>query len=425
MASTKLKDAVLANIDSQRSNIIQFLQQLVQIPSVTGDEKSIQTFIAQKFEQMKLRVDMWVPSLYELQKHPAFVPVDQVYTDRPNVVGVRKGAGGGKSLLFNGHVDVIPTGDINMWKHGPWSGKVIDGKLFGRGASDMKSGLAAMIMAVDAIHRCDITLKGDVILECTMDEELSGNGTLACILRGYKADAGICCETSTLAVQPASIGRIWFEVYIEGKPAGIQRPWEGENAIKKGYAIVKAVEEFGDQRIQQHSHVLYPDIHEALPCMITIFDAGSYPSAFPDKCTLKGSLATLPGEDSDEVKQSLVSHIHNAAKTDEWMKDHLPEVVFKGYFAEPSEIPVNHPIVIIVASNYKAITLKLPEISGRMGAADTRFLSNYGNTPTVIFGPGSTDQMHATNEYVQLEDLITTTKVLALAILDWCEVAEK
>ncbi|MHA2406856.1 MAG: ArgE/DapE family deacylase [Candidatus Ranarchaeia archaeon] len=422
--TSEIKERILSYIEKNESTITRFLQRLVQIPSVTGNEKPIQTFIAQKFEQMDLVVDQWVPSLEELKKHPAFVPVEQEYTDRPNVVGVWKGQGGGRSLLFNGHVDVIPTGDLAAWEYSPWSGKIVEGKLYGRGASDMKSGLAAMIMAVDVLKQCQIKLKGDVILECTMDEELSGNGTLACILRGYQADAGICCETSTLAVQPASIGRIWFEIYLEGKPAGIQRPWEGENAIKKGYILVKAVQDFGESRIKEKSHPLYPNTREALPCMITMFDAGSYPSAFPDKCTLKGSLATLPGENSDSVKQALVDHIHQTAQQDEWMRDHPPKVVFKGYFAEPSAIPKDHPIVDTVASNFELVTKQKPEVSGRMGAADTRFLSNYGNTPTVIFGPGPTDQMHATNEYVKVADLITATKTIAFSIIDWCGIAD-
>lgn len=285
----------------------------------------------------------------------------------------------------------------------------------------MKSGLAAMTMAMDAIVKSEIRLKGNVILEYTVDEELSGNGTLACILRGYKADAGICCETSSLGVQPGSIGRIWFEIFVRGKPAGIQRRWEGVNAIAKGYKIVEAVSALEDMRIAKLSHHLYPDTREALPCMVCVFQAGSYPSAFPDTCLLKGSMATLPGEDSEEVKRTLVSHIHKVAQSDPWLKEHLPEIKFAGYFAEPSEIPVGHPIVKAVSHNFKEVTHRDPIISGRNGAADTRHLSKYGDTPTVIFGPGPTDQMHAANEWVYIDDVIAATKVLALTILEWCK----
>ena len=414
------RNKVLKHLEKNMKESVNFLQELIRIPSVTGSEKEIQEFISKKLNQMGLSVDVWEPDINELKKHPAYVPASNDYKERPNVVGVIKGKGKGRSLLLNGHVDVIPTGSLDAWTKSPWSAEVENGRVYGRGSSDMKSGLAAMTMALDAIIKSEIGLKGDVILEYTVDEELSGNGTLACVLRGYKADAGICCETSSLRVQPASIGRIWFEISVHGKPAGIQKRWEGVNAIVKGYKIVQAVSDLEEMRIANLSHSLYPDTREALPCMVCVFQAGSYPSAFPDDCLLKGSLATLPGEDSDQVKKTFFEHISKAARSDPWLKKHPPEIKFTGYFAEPSEIPFNHPIVKAVSHNFNQLTHKKPIITGRNAAADTRFLNKYGETPTVIFGPGLTEQMHATNEYVEIEDLMTATKVLALTILDWC-----
>jgi len=423
--TTKLKEKVLRYIEKNQKETVRSLQKLISIPSVTGNEKEAQEFVTEKWNRMGLSVDVWEPKVEELKGHSGHVPVVGDYRNRPNVVSVLKGEGGGKSLLFNGHVDVIPPGPHEAWEYGPWSGRVENGRVYGCGASDMKSGLVAMTAALDAIIKSEVRLKGDVILESTVDEELSGNGTLACILRGYKADAGICCETSSLRVQPASIGRIWFEISIEGKPAGIQRRWEGVNAIAKGYKIVEAVSALEELRVAKLSHPLYPDTREALPCMVCVFQGGSYPSAFPSMCLLKGSIATLPGEDSEEVKNTFVSYIIKVARNDPWLKDHLPKIKFTGYFAEPSEIPVEHPIVKIVSSNFKEVTKKNPIISGRIGAADTRFLNNYGKTPTVIFGPGLTEQMHAVNEWVDIDSLITATKVLALTILDWCGIVPK
>lgn len=415
-----VKSKVLKNIGKDQEEIVRFLQELISIPSVTGNEKDIQEFLAKKLDAMNLYTDVWEPNINELKRHPGCTTVSKDYDNRPNVVGVQKGIGGGKSILLNGHVDVIPTGPLDIWRHNPWKGEIDNGRVYGRGASDMKSGLAAMTMALDAIIKSKVELKGDVILEYTVDEELSGNGTLACILRGYKADAGISCETSSLKIQPASIGRIWFEIFLRGKSAGIQRRWEGVNAILKGYKIVEAVSAIEDLRVTKSSHHLYPNTREALPCMVCVFKSGSYPSAFPDTCLLKGSIATLPGENSEDVKNTFINYIHSLSKEDEWLKDHLPEVKFTGYFAEPSEIPSDHPIVKTTASNFKNVTARNPIISGRLGAADTRFLNVYGETPTVIFGPGPTEQMHAVDEWVSIDDLIIATKVLALTILEWC-----
>lgn len=401
-----------------------FLRKLISFPSVTGNEEDIQTFISSWLkDRLGITVDVWEPDLEQLKKHPGYVPVDKDYKNRPNVVGVYKGKGAGRSLLFNGHVDVIPAGPAEAWNTDPWGGTVKDGKIYGRGASDMKAGLAAYSMAMDAVIRSGLKLKGDVILEYTVDEELSGNGTLAAITRGYKADAGISGETSSMNVQPACIGRIWYEIHVKGKPAGIQRQWDGVNAIDKGYKVVKAVSEFQEVRMRKVSHHLYPNIRETIPCLVGVFQAGSYPSAFPDSCLLKGSMATVPGEDSDTVKRELAGHLKSAASSDPWMRENPPTIRYTGYFAEPSEIPSDHSIVRTLKSAYEQALGAKPNISGRTGAADIRFLNKYANTPTVIFGPGPTDQMHATNEYTRIEDLIAATKIYALTLLEWCGVA--
>ena len=417
---SEIEQQVLEHIEKRRISIVEFLRTLISIPSVTGDELQIQKFIAQKLKNMGLQVDMWEPDLEELKKHPAYLPPEREYRNRPNVVGIYKGTGKGKSLLFNGHVDVIPAGPLDAWKHPPWSGEIEGNRLYGRGASDMKSGLAAMTMAIETLINLKVKLKGDVILEYTMDEEATGNGTLACVTKGYKADAGICCETSSLHVQPACIGRIWFEILVRGKPAGIQRRWEGINAIEKGYAIVKAVSNLEQIRIDQLSHLLYPDRRGSLPCMVGVFQSGSFPSAFPDTCLLKGSIATLPGEETQKVKESFVDQILTFAKTDPWLKNHPPEVLFKGYCGDPAEIPSDHPIVVTLGGKFKQVMGKDPEITGRQGAADIRYLIKYGQTPTVIFGPGLSEQMHANNEWVDTDDLVAATKVLALTTMEWC-----
>jgi acetylornithine deacetylase len=418
-----MKGPVIQWIDREKNQIVEFLRNLIQFPSVTGDEGEIQKFIHSKLEKMGLTVEVWEPDLAILKNHPAFVAVSKGYEGRPNVVGVLRGAGGGKSLLLNGHVDVIPAGAPEAWTHHPWSGDVADGRIYGRGGSDMKSGLAAMTMAVESILQSGLRLKGDLILEYTVDEELSGNGTLACVIKGYRADAGICCETSSLRVQPGSIGRIWFEVRVQGKATGIQRRWEGVNAIDKGYRVTQVVSEFEQERIRRLRHPLYPDIRGALPCMVGVFESGSYPSAFPDTCLLKGSLATLPGEDSNIVKEEFVRFVRARVADDPWLKTHPPEIAFAGYFAEPSEISPREPIVQTLCGKFQEVMGKDPLISGREGAADIRFMNGYGKTPTVIFGPGMTEQMHANNEWVDMDDLIQATKILALTVLEWCQIA--
>jgi len=420
-----MNDTVNKWIDENHEYLTGFLQKIIQIPSVTGNEAAIQNFLYQYTSDMGMNVESFVPSLEKLQAHPAFVKSEMSYENRPDVVAVKQGAGGGRSLLFNGHVDVIPEGPAENWEHPCWSGEIEGNKLYGRGASDMKSGVASMTMAMKALQKCGIHLKGNVIMEYVMDEELTGNGTLACVMRGYSADAGICCETSSMCVQPASIGRIWFDIHVKGKAAGIQRRYEGVNAIDLGFLVKEAVEEFERSRVVRISHPLYPNIVESIPCMIGQFDSGSYASAFPDECLLKGSMATVPGESSASVKKELTDFICNyTAVRSEWLASNPPQVIYTGYFAEPSEIPVESPIVTVLSDSFKSIMGKPPVISGRQGAADIRHLNTYGNTPTVIFGPGRTEEMHANNEWVDLDDYINSIKILSNTIIEWCGTAD-
>jgi acetylornithine deacetylase len=412
------QEKLLTNIDRNRDKAIALLRNMISIQSVTGDEAEIQRFLAGYLGNLGLEVDMWETDWEELKKHPGYRPVQRGYQGRPNLVATLKGVGGGRSLLLNGHTDVIPVGE--GWRDDPWSATVRDGRIYGRGSADMKSGVASHIVAVELIKATGLTLKGDVLINVVVDEEVSGHGTLDTVIRGYRADAGISGETSDLAVQPACIGRIWFEIAIAGKAAGVQKRYQGISGIDLGNKIVKAVQDLEARRVATVLHPLYPNALDSLPCMIGAFSAGNYPSSFPDSCLLKGSIGTVPGEDHEGVKQSLVDQVARAAASDPWMKDHPPVVRFVGYDARASEIRRDHPVVQTLINSYREVVGRDPEVSGRQGAADTRFLNEYGDTPTVIFGPGSTSVMHATDEYVSIDDYVTAIKVLALSICDWC-----
>lgn len=420
-ATSAERARILRAVDDRTPEIAAFLGRLIQFDSETGKEGPIQEFIATSLHDMGLEVDQWVPDLGELSTHPAFYAAEgRDFTGRPNVVGTLPGDPSARSLLFNGHVDTIPFTPVGDWSFNPLSGELKDGKILGRGSSDMKGGLAAMTMALKTLLDTGLRPRGSVILEYVMDEEVSGLGTLACVMRGYKADAGISLETSDLHVQPACIGRLWFVVEVKGKPAGISRRWEAVNALDLGHRLSKAIEELEAIRVGTLSHPLFPDSRGAMPCAVGRFEAGHYASATPDRAILRGSMGLLPQEDIEQVKRDFQAFIRNACDKDPWMSRHQPRVWFEGLIAEGAEIPRDHPIVTTVADGFREVTGTEPVYTGRMGAADTRFLIRHGDTPTVIFGPGVTAQMHATNEWLPLDNLVIATKTLALAIHDWC-----
>ncbi|HET9002295.1 MAG TPA: ArgE/DapE family deacylase [bacterium] len=412
---------IIAAVEERRGETVAFLQRLVQFDSVTGNETEIQAFIADHLKELGLRVDRFDTDPDVLRQYPGFLEPEKPLAGRPNVVGVWKGRGAGRSLLLNGHVDTVPLEPLGEWARGPLSGSLADGKVWGRGASDMKGGVAAMTMAVAILKDMGLRPRGDVTLEYVVDEERTGLGTLGCVQRGYRADAGICCETSDLEVMPACIGRMWFTIRVRGKPAGISARWEGVSAIDKAMKFVGAVEALEAMRIQDLRHPLFPDNRGALPCAVTMFQSGTFPSITPEEATLRGSMGLMPYEDPAQAEAQLRAQIMRVCEADPWLRHNPAELTTKGgYVAAGAEIPTDHPIVDAINRSFRQVTGKEPVLSARMGASDTRFLIRQGHTPTVIFGPGPTSQMHAMNEHVPVENVVIAAKVLALAIHDWC-----
>lgn len=411
----------MAAVEDRRDAIVEFLQRLVRFDSVTGREAPIQAFVAGWLRELGLVVDEFDVDPARVRHYAGFLEPEGSLAGRPNVVGVWRGTGGGRSLLLNGHVDTVPVDPVDAWTLDPRSGEVVDGRLYGRGASDMKGGLAAMSMAVAILREVGVRPAGDVTLEYVVDEERTGLGTLACVDRGYRADAGICGETSDLEVMPACIGRMWFTVQVQGRPAGIAARRDGVSAIDKAFRLVQAVEDLETMRVADLRHPLYPDPRGALPCVVTMLRAGTHPSTLPDRATLRGSLGLMPYEDPGAVEAQLREHLMRVAASDPWLRHHPPQLTTEGgYVAAGAEIPTDHPIVGAVQAAFQASTGRAAVLGGRMGASDTRFLIRHGQTPTVIFGPGATSQMHAMNESVAVDHVVIATKVMALTIVDWC-----
>jgi acetylornithine deacetylase len=421
-ALTELERRVLDDIEEKRNEIVEFLKKLINFKSVTGMENSIQTFLAGILQKGGLETDLFEIDTRKIEEETLYAPSKLSYDGRPNLVAIRHGSGGGRSLLFNGHVDVIPA-EERVWEFDPWAGQIKDGLLYGRGASDMKSGLTAMTMAALAINSTGIHLKGDIVLEYVVDEEFTGNGTLSCFNRGYTADAAISCEASDLEIQPAATGSMWFEIDVQGRSASMSRRWEAVSAIEKAFRICKAVDDFEQIRIQEAKHPMYPDPRGPVACFVGTLNAGTFASAPPAMAKITGRMGILPREDYLVAQQSLKDYVYEVSKLDPWLRSHLPKVEFKGMLALPAEISADSEIVRVTAEAYQAVMNQEPIITGHHGGADTRILINRAKIPSVIFGPGKISQMHAENEHMTVDDLVKATKVIAVAMMRWCSVA--
>jgi acetylornithine deacetylase len=418
-----LEQKVIASIEDMKQEIIGLLQKLIAFRSVTGNESEIQDFLEKILQREGFTTDKFEMDINKLEKETLYATSPLPYEGRPNLVAVRKGRGNGRSLLLNGHVDVIPVKE-EVWDFDAWSGHIEKGEMYGRGASDMKSGLVAMTMAAAAISRMKISLKGDIILEYVADEEFTGNGTLSCCTRGYTADAAVSCEASDMEIQPAATGSMWFEIELLGKSASMSRRWEAVSAIEKGYRICKAIDDFEQIRMQEAKHPMYPDVRGPVACFVGTLNAGTFASAPPAMAKITGRMGILPGEDHRKMQQSFKDYIRESCALDPWLKNHLPTVEFKGMLALPAEISPDSAIVNVTSEVFRDVTNAQPVVTGHHGGADTRILITHAKIPSVIFGPGQIAQMHAENEHVNVNDLVMAVKVIAVTMMRWCAISE-
>ena len=431
MIKEKEKDKVFKKIDEHRDEMIIFLQKLVQTPSVSGLEKNAQDLVAKELSELNSIIDIFnADEVKGLREHPDFFETIAYkrygYKARPNVVSKIKGVGKGKSLILSGHIDVVPPDPIEDWSKDPWGATIEEGRLYGRGALDMKSGIAAMIYAVKCLKRCGISLKGDLIIETTIEEELGGvGGALATIIRGYTADAAIITEPHYSDIMVASGGVLTFRIKVEGKTAHAYQAHKGVNAIMK---IMKICNALTDLNIQRQSRIKYQYVENMAAHMrgratslnIGVIRGGEWLSTVPGFAEVECRIGYPPGNESrEDVMSEIEKCIFKVAKSDQWLRDHPPKIEWFGWKSRPHEQNINHPFVKLLKTIIENTTGNKIRFTGGFAGNDARFFVLAGNTPAVLFGPTGKN-LHASDEYVEIESIIGTAKVLALTTMKWC-----
>ncbi|MFA7184415.1 MAG: ArgE/DapE family deacylase [Victivallales bacterium] len=404
-------------IENNKTAAVELLQQLIAIDSRVieqgrgGREEKIQAFLADRLRQLGCEVDCFEPDNARLEKYADFNP-DHDYKNRPNLVGTLKGSGDGKSIILNGHVDTVDIGDPREWQHDPFAGEIDGDLIYGRGTADMKAGVAAMIMAVQCLREAKIDLKGDIIIQCVVDEEGGGNGTLACVDRGYRADAAIITEPTDLKILTCHRGAMHLTLKTSGRATHASMKWDGVNAIEKMMKIMTALSELEKEWLARKKHRFLP----APTIMFGEIKGGVGASIVPEECELKIDIKYLPHEDAAKVREEVENCIKSVG--DVWFQENPPEINWT-LNTSPYETDPKHPIVGKIGE--KALQLNgKSEISGLPSGADARILNNVGKVPTVIFGPGSLKQAHSADEHVSLSEYLKCIEILAMTINDWC-----
>jgi len=409
-----------AAVDALHPDLVEFARSLVRIPSVTGSEQEAQRAIAAKYESLGLSVDI-VPSLREeLESHPAFCDDAIPFVDRLNVVARWRGTGGGRSLILNGHMDVVPPGDLSKWTRDPWGGEVEGDRLYGRGACDMKSGLAAAVFAVQALQASGVKLPGEVMLQSVIGEESGGAGTLATIVRGYRADACVILEPMNLRLAPVQTGALTFRITVNGRAAHACMKPHGVSAITEFLPIASALEHLNVDRHQRYHDPLFDDPNNIASLSIGTVHAGDWPSTVPDLLVAEGRLGVFPNESVAEARAALEATVRGVASGRAWLKDNPPVVTWvEGQF-EPGTTPLGAPIIERLSVSHEEVTGMAASLFGVPCGTDLRLFTRHAGIPTVLYGPGNIIHAHAADEYISIEQVVTCTKVLARTIVAWC-----
>jgi acetylornithine deacetylase len=432
--------ALDAYVDESLDDLVALVRDLVGFNTVsvdlapgsehrTNEEGALQEMVGGVLADLGAEVDQWEPDPAALRDHPMMPPWHH-WEGRPITVGTLRGQGGGRSLIVNGHIDVVSPGDLERWTTPPFAADVRDGRIYGRGAVDMKGGVAAALFALRAVAAAGVRLQGDVIFEAVPDEETCAMGTVAAIERGYRADAGLVPEPTLLNLWIATRGLLHGSFVVPGRSAHAevnQAPWEdggGVNAIERAVPLLAALGELsGEWREREDKRHPLLGAPQAQP---TIVAGGAFISNVPEALTVHLNATYLPG-DADAggygsaPRAEIVRAVEGSASRDSWLREHPVRWTWATDYP-PSEIPAGEEIVTTARDVARELGLE-----GRPEGIDTTYdgalLTRLAGVPSPAFGPGDLGRAHAPDEWIGIEELRQGARAYARAVTRWCGVA--
>ncbi|MED5247768.1 MAG: ArgE/DapE family deacylase [Candidatus Neomarinimicrobiota bacterium] len=415
-----IKNKINKAINDNKDEIIAFVQELVRTPSLANQESDVQHIIHNKLNSIGLNSKI-IPVIFsELEHHPAFNDDGFSPDSRINVTALWQGNNNAKSLILNGHVDVVPTGPEKLWDDDPFSGNIIDGKIYGRGSCDMKAGLSSGLFAISILKNLGFAPDGDIIFQSVVGEESGGCGTLTNIVKGYGADAAIILEPTSLKLSPIQSGALTFRLKVPGKATHASMRWDGISAIEKYSLIHQSIINFEKERHDSFDVEYYQSKDRVAPINIGTIAGGQWHSTVPESIIAEGRLGVFPGESNAKAKQSFEGHINKFAESDNWLKDHPPVIEwFEGQF-ESGQTPLDHPLIKELDKIYTNVSNQDAIIEGVTYGSDLRLFTNHANIPSVLFGPGDVRLAHAANENILIDEILISTEVVANMIVNWC-----
>jgi acetylornithine deacetylase len=417
-------DQITAAVDAGFADQTKFLADFVRIPSLRFQEAPAQDFIAAALRMRGYSVDDWTIALEDLEPLPGFGPIMGDFSRARSVVGShRPDEVKGKSLILQGHLDVVPAGPSDMWSTPPFDPVIRDGWMYGRGAGDMKSGTVAALFALDALKAAGYEPAATVHFQSVIEEESTGLGALSTLQRGYRADVAVLPEPSDFAINSAQIGVLWFRLRVRGRPVHVAVAGEGSNAIMASFDVIKALQGLeAEWNARAAQHPVYKDVKHPLNLNAGKIEGGDWASSVPAWCDVDCRMGVLPGQDLDAAKAEIMACVAAASRDHPFLSNSPPEVIWNGFQAEGYVLDdTADPALAVMQQAYGTVFGADKKLDQRKMTAltDTRFYGLYYGIPAFCIGPKA-ENIHGFDERVDLQSVRDLTVMLALFVAQWC-----
>ena len=434
-----LDKRILDAVERGSERIVTTLQDLIRFESVVKadprdagpGERECQEYLAGRLRALGFTTELWEPdgpALYAKYQGRPGAQKGRTFDGRPILAGTLPGRGGGKSLLLTGHIDVVPPGEAAHWSRPPFEGHFDGERVLGRGAVDMKGGVACMLMAAEFLREIDVGLAGDLVFSTVVDEEIGGMGTLAMVDHGVRADAGILTEPTNAAVSPLCHGILWGRIVIEGigGHAELKRHHWTEGGPVDAVQLCRYVMDGIDvlnERWRTDPAKNHKLMEMSNQIIVTEVHVGEHPSSAAGHGEITIDVQYLPSEKDPaglggNVKREVEDHIQRLAEVDPWLRSTPPRIEWI-LDADCAEVPDDHPIIDAFSQACQAAGEPL-QLWGLGAHTDMGVPTDLGKTPTVNFGPGDPSEAHQPDESVSVADLVRTTQIIALTAAKWC-----
>jgi len=416
--------AILQAADSLREETLDWLFRLIRCPSTLGNEASALNEMERMYRHLGLATQRIATDPAKLAGHPGFSPPLIDYAGRDNVVALHHPrAATGRSLVLQGHVDVVPEGAADMWETPPYAPAIRNGRVYGRGAGDMKAGIVSYCMAFAALKRAGLQPAAEVQLHSVIEEECTGNGALACMLALPRTDAVIIPEPGPGldALYTAEVGVVWAWVTVSGRPAHVRDMQAGINAIEAAGIIAGAFKDYEAERNRgENIHPAFHGVNHPVNVNLGTIQGGEWNSSVATRCRIGLRVGVMLGYSAQQTRADIEALVAKAA-THERLRGAQVKLEFKGFLADACVFPKDTAISQLAQRSYAEVTGGTLRDYPATGLTDGRHFVLYQDTPCAVFGPDAQD-IHGIDESVGVESIHGITRSIALTMAEWCGV---